>query len=194
MVSNRPRNKPQGEEPNKNKKGRLSRLEMLGIGLFFLIIMLYGISKCGEDTPQTEPTVTEETVDSTAEESNNQENNNEQGSTFSTGEEPASTTADTSVRINTSTANAKLYVIIDSLKVRKGPGLKHAFVTYLNYGEEVKDLGERSVLEKIRISVDEVRTAPWVHIQNKKGKEGWAFGAGLQFYPVATETNLQESE
>lgn len=192
MATNRPRSsREENPEPNSpQKKGKLNNMEMLGIGFFFLAICLYGLSKCGKDEVPTEVIVTEEVVDSVAVDSSNN-NPQEQGSSFSDGSS-RNNTAPAERTTVTPSADAKLYVIIDSLKMRSGPRLDSVVVAYLKYGESVTDLGERSVLEKIRISVDEVRTAPWVKVKTSKGKVGWAFGAGLQFYPVATTTNLQE--
>lgn len=188
MAVNRPRGSrekhPEPDSPR--KKGKLNNMEMLGIGLFFLAICLYGLSKCGKEDVPAEAIVTEEVVDSTTTDSTN--TTEEEGSSFSDGGDRATTT--TTVVPNT--AAAKLYIIIDSLKMRSGPRLDSVVVDYLKYGEAVTDLGERTPLQKIRISVDEVRTAPWVKVKTSKGKVGWAFGAGLQFYPVATTTNLQE--
>ncbi len=195
MATNRPRNSKEPQPTTPKRKGRLNNMELLGIGLFFLALCLYGLSKCGGDTPATTAVVTEQniTADSTAGTTISTPNNNN-GSSFSSGEQAPRAAATTpSPRQTVATIDdPTLYIIIDSLKMRQGPSLDSSLVAYLRYGEEVTDLGKRTVLEKIRISVDEVRTAPWVKIKTKKGKIGWAFGAGLQFYPIARETNLQE--
>ncbi len=190
MAINRPRGQQPEEQPSDTPKrrGRLNNMEMLGIGFFVLAICLYGLSKCGaEDKPIIDPILTEQTLDSLGVDSVSTSTSG--NSSFShDGSTPAATP---SVRTTINVAeDAKFYVIIDSLKIRKGPSLDSAQVAYLRYGEEVMNLGEQTVLEKIRISVDEVRTAPWVKVKTSKGKIGWAFGAGLQFYPVPTETNL----
>lgn len=188
MAINRPRGQQPEEQPNDTpqRRGRLNNMEMLGIGFFVLAICLYGLSKCGaEDKPTIDPILTEQTLDSLAVDSARASGN----SSFSDVQTPAAATPSVRTTINVA-EDAKFYVIIDSLKIRKGPSLDSAQVAYLRYGEEVINLGEQTVLEKIRISVDEVRTAPWVKVKTSKGKIGWAFGAGLQFYPVPTETNL----
>jgi len=199
MASNRPRRHKEGEEtqPQKSSKGKLNNIELFGIGLFCVAFLLYGISKCGKE-PVAEvppgPVVTEEVVDSSAT-TGTEEGRDENASSFtSTGSNNANNNngASTTPTNNTivSGSGRKLYVIIDSLRVRQAPNLAGELVTYLKYGEEVIDLGERTVLEKLRVSADEVRTAPWIKIKNKNGQVGWAFGAYLQFYPVATTTNV----
>lgn len=194
MASNRPRRQKEGEEApsQKSARGKLNNMELFGIGLFCVAFLLYGISKCGKE-PVVEvppgPVVTEEVVDST---SATQEGRDENASSFTGTESNNNNTNSTAATNNTIVTGAtrKLYVIIDSLRVRQSPNLGGELVTYLKYGEEVTDLGERTVLEKLRVSPDEVRTAPWIKIKNKDGQVGWTFGAYLQFYPVATITNI----
>ncbi|BDS10743.1 SH3 domain-containing protein [Aureispira anguillae] len=191
MASNRPRRRKQEEvqEPQA-PKGRLNNMELLGIALFCIAFMLYGISKCGKEpvveTTDNLPVVTEEIVDSNTVAPNN--NNNE--SSYSSGDN--NRTVPRPTRVDSVATPRKLYSIADSLRVRKEPNLSGELITYLSYGEEVVDLGEHTVLEKLRVSVDEVRMAPWIKIKTKKGKIGWAFGAYMQFYPVArTNPNNQ---
>lgn len=196
MASNRPRRQKEGEEaqPQKSSRGKLNNMELFGIGLFCVAFLLYGISKCGKD-PIAEvppgPVITEEVVDSGAIVARD-ENASSFTATGSNNATAATNTAPTGPTNPTVVGGAvrKLYVIIDSLRVRQAPNLGGQLVTYLKYGEEITDLGERTVSEKLRVSPDEVRTAPWIKIKNKEGQVGWAFGAYLQFYPVATTTNI----
>jgi hypothetical protein len=184
MSPNRPRRRKQEEEtPQTPQKGRLNNMEMLGIGLFSLAFLLYAFSKCGAEEPIRETTtVTEQLVDSIAIAANNGvvslDNTNNQST-------PPR-------KVDTTSFKNKLYITTDSLRIRKDPQIGGELVGYLKYGEEVIDMGQRTALEKIRVSVDEIRTAPWVKLKTKDGKEGWAFGAYMQFYPVAIETNMPE--
>lgn len=141
---------------------------------------------CGRNTSR--PVVTEEVVDSSGAETEGRDENSSSFTGSGNDNNTATETPENTVITNGTTR--KLYVIIDSLRVRQAPNLAGELVTYLKYGEEVIDLGERTVLEKLRISPDEVRTAPWIKVKNKNGQVGWAFGAYLQFYPVATTTNV----
>lgn len=188
MPANRPRRKKQEDvqEPQPSK-GKLNNMELLGVAMFCIAFLLYGIGKCGKETPaenpDNRPVVTEEVVDS----SSAARTTNENGSSFSSEENNRVRELPIS-RDTVAVGTRKLYVIADSLRLRKEPNLSGEVITYLSYGEEVKDLGEHTVLEKLRVSVDEVRMAPWIKIKTKKGKIGWTFGAYLQFYPVATQT------
>ena len=188
MSANRPRRRRRDEEPEPTppKKGRLNNMEMLGIALFGLALMLYAMSKCGKEPEvETEPIVTEEVVDSNALEEPIDSSESSYSGISEAPTAPINSGGDTII------IAPKLYILVDSLRLRENPQIGADVVAYLREGEEVVDLGARSELEKIRISVDEVRTAPWVKVKTSKGKEGWAFGAYMQFYklPTATATN-----
>lgn len=195
MASNRPRRKQTEEAAPKAKKGGLNTIEMAAIALFVVAFLMYTLSKCGDDPVEenTDATVTESVIDSNAVANNSADSTSNQaarnGSAFEGSNDPNEQAAPERPQA----APNKLYIIIDSLKLRTEPNLSGTLVDYLRYGEEVEDMGGRTVLEKIRVSVDEIRTAPWVQIKTKKGKKGWAFGAYIQFYPVPTETNLPEN-
>ena len=166
-MSNRPRRKKTEEEnQNVTKKGRLNNLEMFGIGIFCLAIILYTLTKCMND-PSTETSLNDKSED------------------VNSTEIPRFLTR----KIDTSTFKKLLYISTDSLRMRKEPQRGSEIVAYLKYGEEVIDLGERTGMEKIKISADDIRSAPWIKIQTKTGKKGWAFGAYIQFYPAHEHSN-----
>ena len=176
MPANRPR-RPQDPEPPSNppRKGRLNNLELAGIGLFCLALMLYGISRCNRQpeppAPSPSPSITEQVLDTTPVQPTAPQPNL-----------PVESVPDSLVVART------LYVLVDSLRLRESPALNGKVLGYLKYGEGVLDLGVQSELKRLRISVEETRTAPWVKIQTKNGKIGWTFGAYLQIYPVPRVT------
>ena len=75
-----------------------------------------------------------------------------------------------------------LYSTIDGLNVREGPGINYGLVGRLELFEEVAFLNEvTDSTEQINlgsITPDE----PWVKIRTRKGREGWVYGAGVDFY------------
>ena len=75
-----------------------------------------------------------------------------------------------------------LYSTIDGLNVRQGPGVQYEVVDRLQLFEEVSFLNEvTDSTEQINlggITPDE----PWVKIRTRKGREGWVYGAGVDFY------------
>lgn len=190
MPSNRPRRPQQEDTPApKPTKGRLNNLELGAIGLIVFAVLLFAISKCGADPdPDTtdQPVVTEEILDST----NNPAVDSilpNNGSSFSDNQS-GPVAAPPTANPDSLRKPRKLYVLADSLRLRQSPELAGKVMGYLRYGEEVMDLGEATELQKLRVSPDEVRTAPWVKVKTKTGKIGWAFGAYMQFYPIPRST------
>lgn len=168
MSSSR-RKRKTPESPQKKKKGGLNNIEMVAIAIFCLAGIMYAMTKCG-----AEPVVKKNStviIDSSA--------------TPTPPEPIANIIQDNNAR--EPIVPRSLYVIVDSLKMRKGPKLNNEVVIFLNYGQEIYDMNEVTDFEQtIRISVDEVQTAPWVKVKTKEGLVGWVFAAGLQFYPIRT--------
>lgn len=186
MPSNRPRRPQQEDTPApKPSRGKLNNIELAGIGLVSFAIILYALSKCGGEPtpdPSNQPIVTEQVIDSAVNNSMDSLGNN--GSSFSGEENNNSNNTPLVANTDSLKQPRTLYVLADSLRLRQSPELAGKVLAYLRYGEEVRDLGESTPLQKLRVSADEVRTAPWVKVQTKTGKIGWAFGAYMQFYPV----------
>lgn len=174
-MSNRPRRRKNDDSQDIPEKGRLNNMELFGIALFLVFFLMYGISKCSQ-----EPEKDEVVVDEHADDSLSVEN---------------ISVVETNItlpprKVDTSSFKNKLYITTDSLRIREEPQIGAALIGYLSLGEEVIDLGERTVHEKIRINADESRTAPWVKIKTKKGLKGWAFGAFMQFYPLDKSSEM----
>jgi uncharacterized protein YgiM (DUF1202 family) len=75
-----------------------------------------------------------------------------------------------------------LFVTIDGLKMRKEPGLKSETVAKLDLHEQVTFLNQRTEWsQEISLGYEKV-TDHWVKVRSKAGKEGWVFGAGVNYY------------
>ena len=192
MPSNRPRRSQDTDKPAlQPTRGRLNNVELAAIVLIGLAVLLYAFSKCGGE-PDSQPlgdlpVVTEEVVDSANPTTGSTASDENGSSSFST------TATNQSTELPTANADSlkkprTLYILVDSLRLRQTPERTGTVLAYLRYGEEVLDLGEASALEKLRVSADEVRSAPWVKVRTNKGQVGWAFGAYMQFYPVPRVT------
>ena len=181
-MSNRPQRTSKQQTSTSKKKGRLNNIELVGIGLFILCFMVYSLSKCFQDNTENTSLSTTAVADST---------DNSLQQTPLLGQQLLPRKVDTSAFKN------KLYVIIDSLRLRSEPHIGGTLIGYLRLGDALKDLGERTLHEKIRISANESKVAPWIKVATPKGLEGWAFGGCLQFYPppeqASQHLNSQES-
>ena len=80
-----------------------------------------------------------------------------------------------------------LYSTIDGLNVRVQPRLGAAVIGRLGLYEPVTYMNE--VTDSLyQIDLGEVTpTAPWVKIRLKDGKQGWVYGAGVDFYKYKLE-------
>ncbi len=80
-----------------------------------------------------------------------------------------------------------LYVTIDNLAMRKGPGVNFEILARLQLYEEVKFLNEVT-LTRDSIKLGTVTAVePWVKIRNEKGRDGWVYGAGVEYYKYKFE-------
>lgn len=80
-----------------------------------------------------------------------------------------------------------LYVTIENLAMRKGPGLNFEILSRLKLYEEVKFLNEVT-LTRDSIKLGTITAVePWVKIRNEKGRDGWVYGAGVEYYKYKFE-------
>ena len=158
----------------KRKAGLLPKIEILIIGVFFISFLAWTIPKCSSrvvhETPETP-----ENVDVTT---------------------PADTVvAVTSTPVDTVVATTPiapasrpspseyslLYITIDKLKMRRSPELKADVIAQLPLFERVYYMNEvTDSLYEINLGY-EVAKEPWVKIRTKRGKEGWVYGAGVNY-------------
>lgn len=96
-------------------------------------------------------------------------------------QQPVSTKP-TAAKPTTNNNSTRLFVTIDGLKMRKEPGLKAPLVAKLSLFEEVTYLNQRTDwTQEISLGYEKV-TDRWVKVRTKSGKEGWVFGAGVNYY------------
>jgi hypothetical protein len=96
----------------------------------------------------------------------------------------------TSTPAPTATAHQPtLYVTIDSLKVRKEPGLKGEPITKLRLYEPVIFLNQKTDWTQEINFGNYKATDHWVKIRTQSGKEGWVFGAGVHYYKMKRQTD-----
>jgi len=144
--------------------GSLRPIELIGIGLLVLAGLMYGLSKCGGGRSSNKPVVV--VTDSSAQ--------NVAGTT-------GGSVSENDERVNA--LRRRLYVCMDSLKMRKGPHKDSTLLKILPYGDELVDMGEYKNEQTIRVAKDNVATEPWIKVRTKEGQTGWIFGAGIRPYP-----------
>lgn len=86
---------------------------------------------------------------------------------------------------------SKLYVTLEDLNLRTGPHLDSTSIARLPLFDEVFFMNEVTDFTQ-RISLGpEVADEPWIKIRTRKGRIGWVYGAGVNYYkkrriPTAT--------
>jgi Bacterial SH3 domain len=83
-----------------------------------------------------------------------------------------------------------LYVVIDNLNVRKTPNLKGVSLGKLRLYDKVIFLNVvTDKPQKVNLGA-EVANERWVKIKTKKGTVGWVYGAGVNYYKMKRKGNL----
>lgn len=178
------------------------KLEVLIILVFFLSFIVWAASKCNASSIQnqlSEITEGEVTGPEEADESPAASENpygpalppnpdaaaaTSPASNTPSGDLDNSTASPRSVP-NPSEAFSILYVTIDGLNMRTGPHLDSTILYKLPLFEEVWFLNEVTDSTQ-RISLGtEMADEPWVKIKHKKGRVGWVYGAGVNYYRKA---------
>lgn len=174
---------------SQGKKGLLPSLEIIIISVFFLSFIIWAVSKCSatQDAYQSDPSL-----------GDNQDDVNTDSiyfgmpkplppkidSTIITTSPTTITTSGTSVNSNEPVRTkvvSRLYVTIDGLKLRTGPSLDSTVVDRLKLFDEVYFTGNYTD-STMQLSLGKVMAdEPWIEVQNKKGKVGWVYGAGVDY-------------
>lgn len=82
-----------------------------------------------------------------------------------------------------------LYVLIDGVNMRSGPGTNYGVVDRFGLHDEVYFMNEvTDSLYEINLGAITPK-APWVKVRNKKGKSGWIYGACVDYYKYTIEVD-----
>ncbi|MEM1122070.1 MAG: SH3 domain-containing protein [Bacteroidota bacterium] len=168
-------------------KGVLPKMELLIIFVFFMSFIVWAMSKCNSTqaayAAETEGETTAEQVGEIA---------------APKAEEASTTVSDTNEPIGEKTTNKKiatpekvttLYVILDGLKLRKGPHLDSAIVRTLTLDSKVYFLEEVTKFKQSINLGDRVAVEPWIKVRAYSGHEGWVYGAGVHYFKPQTVTD-----
>ncbi len=165
-------------------KGLRGNFELILIGIFILIFLIWAISKCNASKEKLqEEAAIEAKEDSLA--------NQTTSPSTTTAPAPPATQAAQPTQAPQPAAQpvapaepqyTKLYITIDKLKLRKQPGLKGESITELPLFEEVYFLNEMTDSTTQLNLGKEMADEPWVKIKTKKGQTGWVYGAGVHYH------------
>ncbi len=170
--------------PKKKKTevgGVLPKVELIAIFIFFLSFTIWAMSKCSSTQAQYEQEATEDAT---------------QASSATTPNKAIETPVEKTPKTPTSETTIKpkapvkvppekitiLYVVLDGLKLRKGPHLDSTVVRTLKIDSEVYFLNEVTDFKQEINLGDRVAIEPWVKVRAYTGHEGWVYGAGINYF------------
>lgn len=170
------------------EKDIIPNMELIIIFIFFGAFVVWAVSKCMVTQAKYEEEATLKNpiaqIDSTKREP-----------------KPAITTSNAAAEDKKTVSKTKtvikevaaLYVVLDQLKLRKGPSRDSAIVKEFKLHDRVYFLDQvTSFREKINLG-DRMAYEPWVKIRSKSGHEGWVYGAGVHYHREKFET-MEEVE
>ncbi|MEQ8703935.1 MAG: SH3 domain-containing protein [Phaeodactylibacter sp.] len=163
------------------QSGMLPKIEILIIGGFFVLFMIWAVSKCAATQEAYEERAQQEAFEESKEDSL-------RDADLVGGYVPLDTTVrrlkapkpeqEPAGAVN----STPLYVITPALNMRTGPGLRFKILERLELYDELQFLGEvTDTTQRIDLGAI-VAEEPWVKVRTSSGKEGWVFGACIDYY------------
>lgn len=160
----------------KKNKVLLPRVEIMIMGVLFLIFLIWSVSKCSSTRRRLAQEAERQKQEQAEYEASLLQNQKDTAQAT-----PPATPPPSSPRAFKQTYTP-LYITIDGMNVRSAPSLNSSIVERLQLFDEVEFLNEvTDFREEITIG-DEMTNEPWVKIKTPKGKEGWVYGAGVHYY------------
>lgn len=161
----------------KKNKMLLPRVEIMIIGIFFLLFLIWAVSRCSSTRKQLAREAEQQAQEQAEYEANLLEKQRLDSIKNST---PTPTPALTPRTLGET--YTPLYITIDGMNVRSAPSLNSSIVERLNLFDEVQFLNEVTDFRE-EVTIGEVVTnEPWVKVKTLKGKVGWIYGAGVSYY------------
>ncbi len=163
------------------KKGLLPRIEIIIITVFFLSFVVWAYSKC-KDEKKPDQSVQLDS-DASAEDSITN-----MTPTLKPLPQKEGTVQKKSKDEEKKQAElTKLFITIDGLKLRTGPSLDSTVIYQFPLFEEVYFMNEVTDSTYQLNLGKEMADEPWVKVKNKRGKVGWVYGAGINYYKKKRE-------
>jgi len=172
---------------------QLPKFEMMLLAIFFVSFSVWAIAKCNRTKKALNPTTTvvtpaKDTTSTTASANNNGLppiiiDSTKEEQTLPEVQNPTNKTNSPEKKIQKVIIDrAILYVTIDGLNLRKGPSLDSLTIQKLPLFEKVYFMDEvTDFKQKINLG-RKITEEPWVKIKTKKGRTGWVYGAGVNYY------------
>jgi hypothetical protein len=158
----------------------LPKVEIIIVGVLFLVFMIWSISKCSATRRQFSEQAQAEAVETARLDSIDKAEAAQALKGLDTSMIPLKkqipSPAEQVVELT------KLYVVTPAVNVRTGPGLKFKVLERYTLHDELFFTGDvTDTTQQIDLG-DIVTDEPWIKIRSPKGTEGWVYGACVDFY------------
>lgn len=153
------------------------KVEVIIVGVFFLIFTFWAFKKCSNTRTQfiekeqreKQYKAEQDSINRMLQAKRRQDSLSAQGASAS--RQPSS-----------GESLSRLYVTIAGLKMRKSPELNAEVIEELPLFDEVFYLNEVTAFTQEINLGKAIANEPWVKIQTRRGRAGWVFGAGVNYY------------
>lgn len=172
------------------KASLLPKIEVLILAIFFFSFVVWMVPKCAA----TKAEYQEAEAVVAAEDSLLTEDVVDEIDSSSTIAAPASTSIPTPLNRRRPIPGrpqieevTPLYVTLENLNMRTEPRVGAKILDRLSLYDEVIFLNEvTDSTEEINLGKI-IANEPWIKVRNKKGQEGWVYGAGVHYYKIKLE-------
>jgi hypothetical protein len=167
------------------KVNLIPRLEISIILVFFLSFLIWAASKCNRTSASLQATTAQEGAEVTA--STEEANARVDSAALAELAARAAARNPNPTRIESTTSDdapkAILFVVIDDLNLRTEPDLKSDVIDRLPLFTAVEYLQERTdFTTELKLSETILVNEPWLKVRSPKGREGWVYGAGVDYH------------
>ncbi|RME99223.1 MAG: SH3 domain-containing protein [Bacteroidetes bacterium] len=174
-----------------SKPSGLIKFQFLLFGILFVVLLIWGSGKCSRTLDDYETERMEETIAQLRADSLARAQAEAPPAASTSAQRPTSVTQADTIRGGNlqiiRERSTPLYVTIDGLALRAGPGLHYDVLDRLKLYEEV------NFLQEVTDSLYEIKLGsitpkkPWVKVRSPKGRDGWVYGAGVDYYKYKLE-------
>lgn len=166
------------------KANLVPRLEVIIILVFFVSFLFWATSRCTRTKEELQSTSPQEQIDETA--ANPAAARVDSAALAELAAKAAERNPNptrTESSFTGETSRVILFVVIDDLNLRTEPSLKADVIDVLNLFSEVEYLQERTdFTTELKLSEDISANEPWLKVRSPKGREGWVYGAGVDYH------------
>lgn len=166
------------------KASLVPRLEVIIILVFFISFLFWAASRCSRTKQNLQGTTgalaKQDSLATEAAEAQVDSASLAELAAKAAARNPKSQTTES---ISAARSKVILFVVIDELNLRSEPNLNSEVIDVLGLLSEVEYLQERTdFTTELKLSENISANEPWLKVRSPKGREGWVYGAGVDYH------------